>query len=192
MQFDLANQHNCNVSDQQIIINNIGNKLTCKEWLYRNDNHTFHYVLSQNTRWNKLNITFSKGSYEIKNIKLHTLNYKYILEIISGVDAFVIVKNKTKGNNISGSIKVKNDGYFVISIPYDKGFNIIMDNKKINYEKVNDTFLGFPIKKGNHNIKITYKSPYLSTGYIVSLLGFIGFIIIIYQEYKKSNKKGCI
>ncbi len=31
---------------------------------------------------------------------------------------------------LKGHINMRNDGYFVLSIPYDKGFNITMDGKK--------------------------------------------------------------
>ena len=47
-------------------------------------------------------------------------------------------------------MNIKNDSYFNISIPYDKGFKILVNNKKVKYEKTNKNFIGFPLKKGNN------------------------------------------
>ena len=39
-------------------------------------------------------------------------------------------KKQTKGNQIAGTIQVKEDGYFITTIPYDKNFDITVDGKK--------------------------------------------------------------
>lgn len=189
LNFDIKNQHTCSKGDQQITINQITNKLTCKEWQYQNHNHTFHYVLSQNKKWKELTITFQKGYYEIENIHMYTLDYQNIINAVSKVDPFVFNKKETKGDAIVGTIDVTNDGYFTISIPYDKGFKIKVDGKEIEYEKVNTTFLGFPITKGKHKIEITYHSPFLNIGCFISGIGIIGFSILCYQDWKKYKNK---
>ena len=55
---------------------------------------------------------------------------------------------------------MKKDGYFVTSIPFDKGFKITVDNKKIKPLKINKAFLGFKLEEGKHNISIEYIAPY--------------------------------
>ncbi|MFR3390480.1 MAG: YfhO family protein [[Clostridium] scindens] len=56
-------------------------------------------------------------------------------------------KKQTKGNQIAGTIQVKEDGYFITTIPYDKNFDITVDGKKTRARKVNTAFLGFPISE---------------------------------------------
>ena len=74
------------------------------------------------------------------------------------------------GNDIiEGKIDVYQDGYFNISIPYDKGFTIYLDNEKINYEKTDLSFIGFKISKGNHKIKMIYSSPGLKISKVLSM-----------------------
>lgn len=183
--FDLANEQSCSQGDQKITINGTMNKLTCKEWQYHNHNHTFHYVLSQNTPLKELNITVEKGEYQIKNIQVATLNYDQLIQNVSQVDPFTFDMKKTKGDKIVGKIDVSEDGYFVTSIPYDAGFTVKVDGKEVPYEKVNKAFLGFPITKGKHSIKITYKAPFLAAGKYVSLLGFGLFFLIIGLDQTK-------
>lgn len=187
--FELKNQNSCNDGDQQITINHVANKLTCKEWQYQNNNHTFHYVLSQNKNWNELTIKFQKGHYEIADIKKNTLNYQKIIEARKQLDTFNIDKEKTKGDDIFGNIHVKKDGYFATTIPYDKGFKVKVDGKEVTPEKINTAFLGFPIKKGNHQIEIHYQSPFLNLGIIISSFGILTFTILCYNDYKKLKNK---
>ena len=51
------------------------------------------------------------------------------------------------------------DGYFVTSVPYDKGFTVKVDGHTVKTEKVNKAFLGFRIGAGTHHVKITYHAP---------------------------------
>ncbi len=93
---------------------------------------------------------------------------------------YIIDKEKTKGDEIVGGINVSENGYFVLSIPYEeKGFTIFVDDKLTEYEKINDTFIGLPINEGYHDIKIIYTSPYLFEGMIVSICGYMIFLPII-------------
>lgn len=190
--FDMEYSESCNVGDTSITINNVKNTLSCKEWTYHNKNYTFNYVISSNDEISELDIKFSKGKYVISNINLHSLDYSYIIDYVDSVDEFMIDKEKTKGDKVVGSINVSENGYFVLSIPYEeKGFTIYVDDKVTPYEKINDTFIGFEINEGFHNIKIIYTSPYLLEGMIISICGYMIFIPIIYNDIlkKRSVKK---
>ena len=73
----------------------------------------------------------------------------------------------------------------MISIPYDKGFNILVDNKKIEYELVDNSFIGFPITEGDHKIEIEYKAPMKNISLFISLIGTVCFIVISILESKR-------
>ena len=83
------------------------------------------------------------------------------------------------------NIDVKKDGYLVLSIPYDNGFIFKIDNKKVEYEKINDAFIGVKISKGQHEIEVEYKAPFKSAGLFLSLIGIICFITITVLESKR-------
>jgi uncharacterized membrane protein YfhO len=188
--FKLGSAPNCSDGDISIIINNIENKLTCKQWLYFNNNYQFEYAISSPKEINELKIAFSKGYFEINNIKTYLLDYENVIKSVSKEESFIIDENKTKGNTIEGFINVKEDGYFNISIPYDKGFTVYVDEKEQQYEIVNKAFIGFPIKSGSHDIKFIYKSPGYDAGVIGSSIGLLLFTgMIIIENRKKEIKK---
>ena len=184
--FNLEPQ-SCKVGDLLVNINGNTNKLTCREWKYYNGNTTFNYVISGDTS-NKVEVTFSKGMYKIDNLKIYYMDYNDIRDINKKVTK-VDIDSKTKGDKIYASVETEKDGYFVTTLPYDKGFTIKVDNKKIDYEKVNTAYVGFKISKGKHNIVIEYKAPFKIVGLIMSFIGIIVYILFYHKNLIKNIKK---
>lgn len=184
--FNLEPQ-SCKVGDLLVNINGNTNKLTCREWKYYNGNTTFNYVISGDTS-NKVEVTFSKGMYKIDNLKIYYMDYNDIRDINKKVTK-VDIDSKTKGDKIYASVETEKDGYFVTTLPYDKGFTIKVDNKKIDYEKVNTAYVGFKISKGKHNIVIEYKAPFKIIGLIMSFIGIIVYILFYHNNLIKNIKK---
>lgn len=184
--FNLEPQ-SCKVGDLLVNINGNTNKLTCKEWKYYNGNTTFNYVISGDTS-NKVEVIFSKGIYKIDNLKIYYMDYNDIKDINKKVTK-VDIDSKTKGDKIYASVEAEKDGYFVTTLPYDKGFTIKVDNKKIDYEKVNIAYVGFKISKGKHNIVIEYKAPFKIVGLIMSFIGIIVYILFYHKNLIKNIKK---
>ena len=186
--FDMSYAESCKIGDTSITINGIKNTLSCRGWTYPNRNNNFTYAISSNDTIEELNIEFTKGRYEISNIKVYSLDYDYVLDAVDNVDEFKIDKDKTIGDKIVGEINVNENGYFMLSIPYDKGFNIYVDGDLIDYELVDNAFIGFPINEGHHDIEISYISPYLLEGMILSLVGYMIFIPVIYTDLIRRKK----
>ena len=119
------------------------------------------------------------------------LNGEFLLKNVKPNDViqFSFIGYKTQtikvGNQKKFNITMTEDGYFVTSIPYDKGFTVYVDGKEIEYETVNQAFLGFPLEKGKHHITFTYEAPLKKAGMMISIIGFILFIGVIVIDKKK-------
>lgn len=177
-----SNYPSCSNNNLAININGINNRKTCETYRYHLDNNTFDYAIYDT---DELNITFTKNNYDIENVEFYLLDYSLVDNLNDKVDEFVFDKDKTKGDYIVGDIDVTKDGYFALSIPYDKGFKIKVDGVLTDYEKVNTSFIGFPISKGNHHIEIEYEAPLKKVGMLLSIIGFGCYFIIIYKQKKK-------
>ena len=185
LKFKMLYNSKCSVGDSYITINGVSNKLSCRKWKYHNNNYNFEYSLSGK---DTLEITFSEGKFKLSNLSFAIYNYNDLVSINDEISPFVIDRDKTKGDVIEGNIDVKNDGYFKLSIPYDKGFEVYVDGEKTPYEVVNKSFIGFNINEGNHNIKLVYVSPLFKEGLIVSCVGLVLFVgtVIYYKKKKKT------
>jgi uncharacterized membrane protein YfhO len=166
--------------DLKIKINGNNNKLTKQGWKYHNGNNIFDYVISVKNL-DRLTITLNNGHYEIHDIKLYTLDYDKV--IANNIDELHI--SKKTDNLIRGEVQVKQDGYFVTSIPYDEGFVAGIDGWEVPIEKVNGCYVGFPITKGYHQIILKYNAPYKDISYIISVLGICISAIVVTIERKK-------
>ncbi len=184
--FYVEEEPSCKDGDLSITINDITNKLTCSSWEYKNENHRFAYILSENDL-EQLEVTFARGNYKLKDFHIYTWNYDDVIKNGETLYPFLLDIEKTKGDRIEGTIAMEEDGYFVLSVPYDPGFQVYVDGKKITYEKVNTAFLGFALKKGNHLIEITYDAPYFKLGKMISVGTFA--ILLIYLMIQKRYRK---
>lgn len=165
--------------DNDIImsINNQSNLLTHKGWLYPNNNYDFNYVVSGN----ELEVKVSKGIYNISDIKTYVMDYSFN----SDYDLFNIDVINSEG--ISGNVSVTRGGYFILSIPYDKGFNIKVNGNSIDYDNING-LIGFYLNSGDYNIGIDYESPGLKIGEILSCVGLILFVGVIFIERRVKSE----
>lgn len=182
--FDISNAHTKATTDIVVTINGIKNKLSKKTAPYPNENYQFVYALSGAAKnWTSLEINLSKGDYEIENINLYQTNYQMLKEAIQNRDSFVVEKLDKKSEQLTGHISVTEDGYFATSLPYQRGFQILVDGKPQTYECVNFSFVGFPIQAGTHQIQISYEAPGKILGGSISILFiFIFFIWLFFGQ----------
>lgn len=185
--FKMNYEEKCSVGNPSITINGTTNTLSCKTWKYHNQNNTFHYVISSNEIIKELNIDITKGHYDISDIMIYEYDYNNLKNIHKTHNKYNITY--LNDEKISGDINVTQDNsYFQISIPYDLGFKIYVDNKEIEYEKINTTFIGFKIDKGFHNITIKYEAPLSKIGNIISLTTLLGTTIYYIIKFTKNKK----
>lgn len=173
--------------DTEISINGIRNKKAATSSVYAAKKKDFEYVLGNQKGLRYLNLKFSDGEYSLKNIKFYTADITKLKERKENVSAMSITDNED--SVISGTVEAKEDGYFVTSIPYQKGLSIKIDGKEVESEKVNTAFLGAKITKGKHNIDIYYTLPGKELGKNVSVLSFLFIVLVIGKDKVKRKMK---
>ena len=181
LRFKMLYNNKCSEDDSYITINGVSNKLSCRRWKYHNNNYDFEYSLNSDT----LEITFSEGKFRLTDFDMALYDYNDLVSINDEISPFVIDRDKTKGDIIEGNINVKEDGYFKLSIPYDKGFEIYVDGVKTDYEVVNKSFIGFKINEGSHNIRIVYIASFFKEGLVISCVGLVMFVGTEFVYYRK-------
>lgn len=153
------------------------NKLTAKKHFYYNENTRFTYALPLQEGQSQAELVFGEGHYRIADVQcfLGVLPSENEAESLYQ-SLFLPDREKTGGNVIAGSIRVKNAGYFITTIPCDDGFTVFVDGKKAETERVNTAFLGCRIDKGRHQVEIVYHAPGMAAGKMASVIGFFLFL----------------
>ncbi|WP_295215994.1 YfhO family protein [Ruminococcus sp.] len=197
LQFHVNNHlgNGSTTGDVTISVNGIRNKLTDPSWKYQNRNNDFQYTLSSDNPIQKLTLEFSAGDYVISDFAMYTMDYDILEQAAEQTDPWELKHDTLGDDTMEGRIQVKEDGWFVLSIPYDTGFQVFIDGVKTAYYPTNTDFIGCPISAGSHQIQITYTAPGFSIGKKVSVIGiavtllwFLGNLTVSYL-HRRSRKK---
>ena len=130
----------------------------------------------------KLNCKKNSSDCSLLSVKLYTINLYNFEKAINILKEQQLKIKKIYKNTLEGYIDVKkNNQYLFLSIPYEKGWNIYVDGKKVKYQKLFDTFIGVKMSKGMHNIKMIFYPPGLNYGILISL--FSAIILIFYLKF---------
>lgn len=172
--------------DVAVWINGIRNKLSAKDHVYYNENKIFTYAVPLKDGEDNISVTFGKGKYRLSQVQAYLGSLPERSETLYQSEVQVD-KKQTKDNVIQGMIQVKNNGWFITSIPYDTHFKMYIDGKETKIQKVNMAFLGCKIRRGKHEVKIIYHAPGTTTGKVLSLIGIAGFLLVLVQEKRKQK-----
>lgn len=183
LRFDVDNIVKEDKRNTVISVNGISNRLNSKSYVYRSGKSDFEYVLSSNKGIQNMNVSFSKGSYSLKNIEYYIADANVLKKRKEQITALQDVT--WQQGILSGYVQAKKDGYFVTSIPFQKGLEIYIDDQKVQEEKVNTAFLGAKIPKGQHKVEIKYHLPGKMEGIVLSG----GSIIILFGMWIFTKEK---
>jgi uncharacterized membrane protein YfhO len=89
-------------------------------------------------------------------------------------------------NHISGTVNIDKPKLLFFSIPYDKGWKIIVDGKPQLLSRVNIGFMGIVLDSGQHSIELKFRPRFQTISLFTTLFGlFLLFLI----KYSRSIKK---
>lgn len=92
----------------------------------------------------------------------------------------------TSQHILEGDIDVTKDHQLLfLSLPYEDGFIIQVDGKKVSYETVWDTFIGIHLEEGNHHITVDYIPKGFVSGACISLTSLMVSIVYLSLTKKK-------
>ncbi|HPY85095.1 MAG TPA: YfhO family protein, partial [Ruminococcus flavefaciens] len=148
----------------------------------------------------------------IKDFQFYHLDYETFHNDISALKEhpWVLDMNKTKDNYLTGEIDAQEGQIMYTSIPYEPGWTIKVDGKKVDplYVEADtadgtkrmqntvagdlgsivilDAMIGLRLPAGHHTVTMKYSPPGFNTGIILLLLG-IAACVAFYITDRKSN-----
>lgn len=92
---------------------------------------------------------------------------------------------KHSDTKLEGTLYAKSDKTVFTTIPYDSGWKVYVDGKRVETYKSVETFVGFDISEGTHTIVMKYQPTIFYIGVCTSLAGVALFIVLIILDNKK-------
>lgn len=93
-----------------------------------------------------------------------------------------------EGNRIEGTIRVSEDKFLCISLPYSAGWHAKVDGKEAEIKRCNGMFFGVFLEEGTHTVKFFYRTPGIIAGALISFLAVLLLVGLgVVQKPKKSE-----
>ncbi|WP_333645876.1 YfhO family protein [Lacrimispora sp.] len=91
---------------------------------------------------------------------------------------------------IWGTVEAERAGLLFLSIPYDKGWTILVDGKEAEPYKIFDTFLSVHVSSGFHEISLQYMPEGLKTGAMITAASIFTLLALagIFAMREKKHK----
>lgn len=113
------------------------------------------------------------GRYVIEGIDVVCQPMDRLESYTSALSKDTLENIQVATNKVSGDIEVDDDKFLCLTIPYSEGWSAKIDGKETDLLVANTMFMGLPLTKGSHKIELTYRTPGLQAGTLLSLAGCV-------------------
>ena len=127
---------------------------------------------------------------QLKDIYLYYFNEKAFKKAIDKLKEHQLEKTYMQGNTVKGKISIEKDGTLLVSVPYDKGWNVYVDGKRVKQKNIAGGLTGIDLNEGTHSIYMKFYCPGIKSGFVISIITLTGICVYIVKtkKCKKSRK----
>lgn len=94
-------------------------------------------------------------------------------------------------NTVSGSISLDSSKYLLLTIPYTDGWTAYVDGEEVEILQANTMYMALYLEAGDHEIILTYSTPGLKVGLIISGLSLVTLMTFACFMQRKKGEKIC-
>jgi len=95
-------------------------------------------------------------------------------------------------NEIQGDLSLSKDKILFLSVPYSPGWKAYVDGKPCTLQQANTFGMALEVQEGEHRIQLTYTTPYLAVGALITLIGgfcFLGLDICLRMKQNRTQQE---
>lgn len=135
----------------------------------------------------KVTVSITAKSSCSGNIYVSTLNSDVFESDLNQLKANPLKVTKFSDTHISGTISASKSGTVFTSIPYDKGWTVKVDGKKVETNATGDALLSFDVTAGEHTVEMSFFTIGLVPGVIISIISIAALVGLLMLIKKKVN-----
>lgn len=139
----------------------------------------------------KVTLTFGEpGIYTFDNLKVSAQSLTVPTENLAALKQDTLQNVSIRTNQVTGSIHLSTSKVLCLSIPYSLGWTAKVDGEPAKLLKANQMYMGLLLDAGDHEIELTYETPGLKIGSILSRIGFLLFLaVILFGQFRKPKRQ---
>lgn len=110
--------------------------------------------------------------------------------LLSATQTVRSVGMRTLKNGYKGTYQAEGGECVFLSVPYDSGLRLKINGKRAEIHEIYDGFIGFYLKEGKNEIKISYRTPGFIMSVGITLIGaglFVALCPFAWRKRKSTN-----
>lgn len=125
----------------------------------------------------------------IKDFLFYHFNYDAFKKDIQQLqqNPWQLDPDKCSERSLTGTITAGSDQIMMTSIPYEPGWSVKVDGKKVEHIEVLNALIGVELTPGEHTVTMTYTPPGFVFGLVLLILGIAAIVLIV--RYDRRNNK---
>ena len=124
-----------------------------------------------------ITLTFEKpGIYSYDSLQVVCQPMEQIDAYTEKLGEEALTDVQMDANEITGRITVSKQKALVLALPYSEGFRAYVDGKETELRQANTMYMALELPPGSHDIRLTYRTPYLYSGICLTVLGAVWYI----------------
>lgn len=137
-----------------------------------------------------IDITFENiGVYSFDSVDVVSMPVDGLSRDIEELKKDSLFDVELSTNKVVGNINCNKDEVLLLTIPYSKGWIAYVDGEESPILNANGQYMGIELSKGEHNIKLVYRTPLLKEGAIICIIAWIAFALLIIINILNKNKE---
>lgn len=129
-----------------------------------------------------------QGTFSLSDLKLYIQRTEHYEETVAQRKENTLEQISMGTNRVRGEIDVEEPKLLVLSIPYSKGWQAKVDGERARLYQADTAYMAIALGPGHHQIELTYATPYLKEGGVISLLGWAAFVFYVAVSRKKERQ----
>lgn len=134
-------------------------------------------------------ITLRANKEQTLHMTAYSFDEEYFADLIQDLSKSTMQITLRDSDSLSGTITADQDGYLILSIPYDPGFAVLVDGVITEVSLFEDMMIAVPIAKGSHTISLSYYPQGMTAGIFITILSILLFTGICFFERRQNRSK---
>lgn len=128
-------------------------------------------------------VTNTDSSTENLSIQAYTINETAFIDAMNTLSKHGLIVTHMDDTHIEGTITAEHDGFMLMSVPYDKGWQIYVDGAKVEAKSIEEALTMIQLKAGEHTISMKYSPEGFNLGITITII----CVIILVALYLFKN-----
>lgn len=120
----------------------------------------------------------------------YTFSFEALKKMEERLSTSSLKLTKWKDGYLKGKISADSDGVLFTSIPYDPGWKLMVDGKKMETREVFGGFMGVSLPRGEHEISLRFEAEGARFALLVSVTAVLFFVLLcIFRKREEQDKE---